>query len=55
MNTVLVLILVFAVLALPLAYMVRVFKRGDEMESGGSLGDQTFGERKDDDWGPKPS
>jgi preprotein translocase subunit SecG len=47
------LILIIAVAVLPAVVLIRRFRSGDELESGGSAGRQIFG-RKDDDWGPKP-
>jgi len=46
------LILILLVVALPVAYLVWRFKRGEEAVSGGSDGAQLFG-RKKNDWGPK--
>jgi hypothetical protein len=44
-------ILIIVVFLLPLGYLGWRFSRGEELEAGGSQGNQMFG-RKDDDWGP---
>ena len=45
------LLVVFVVLVV--VYVVWRFRKGGEMEAGGSLGRQLFGRDKED-WGPKP-
>jgi hypothetical protein len=46
------LVIVIVIVALPLAYMIWRFKKGDESVAGGSAGHQILGD-DDEDWGPK--
>lgn len=52
MGLIVIVVVILVVIAVPIALLAVRLRRGDEPVSGGSMGRQVYGGKKDD-WGPK--